>query len=152
MENTLVQLVRRYRHIFLISLDLLFKDMIKLEEEIAENMEHPSLIENTNEVADFHPPIANSLDAESTTPRFTKSIPKKIKDVKLEPKEEPNDETETIAADNHISGPDSGDFIGDEMLNDDMGHRMEDVVNEINENSLNMEVESTRLVVGDGRG
>ncbi|GMT02539.1 hypothetical protein PENTCL1PPCAC_24713, partial [Pristionchus entomophagus] len=49
-----------------ISLDLLFKDMIKLEEEIAENMEHPSLIENTNEVADFHPPIANSLDAEST--------------------------------------------------------------------------------------
>ncbi|GMS87885.1 hypothetical protein PENTCL1PPCAC_10060, partial [Pristionchus entomophagus] len=77
---------------------------------------------------------------------------------KMEPKKEPIDATETVPVDNQISGQDySGDFNGNEMLNDDMGDRMEDMANETVDTSLNeppsnkdMEKESTRTVVRKG--
>ncbi|GMS87884.1 hypothetical protein PENTCL1PPCAC_10059, partial [Pristionchus entomophagus] len=63
-----------------ISVELLVNDMIKLEEEmINDNMEHPMHIENARDIDQSPYSIANSVDAESTIPRFTKPFPKQIK-------------------------------------------------------------------------
>ncbi|GMS86094.1 hypothetical protein PENTCL1PPCAC_8269, partial [Pristionchus entomophagus] len=61
--------------------------------------EHPSHIENVNEVVEYHHSIANSLDAVSTTPNFTK-------EVKVETNEEPIDTTEASPHDNQADRTD----------------------------------------------
>ncbi|GMS86090.1 hypothetical protein PENTCL1PPCAC_8265, partial [Pristionchus entomophagus] len=154
-KNIPISTVEQYAQTDQISVDLLVKDMIKLEEEmINENLEHPSHIENVNEVAESPHPIANSLDAMSTMPNFTK--PKEIKEVKVEPKE-PIDITEAIPQDNQVFGLDDlGDdmnFNGEKMMNDDVADRTDDIFaanidNSSNEQQLNNDMmdESDRNV------